>query len=284
MDTDNPLVEVFGYAIDDFSEEAVHHRKEKLCPFNNKSQYCTKDKKSDPLGACNVHQRGNAVITCPQRFTEDWTIVRDSAEFFFERGSTYRVLREYQMRDAENEVVGNIDFVLVKVENGSIVDFATIEVQSVYISGNMRRPFEHYMDDPEKASRDWRSRVSERGGYYPTPDWRSSHKRLFRQINSKGTLLAELGKKQAVVIQQPFYDSMPDLTRVPTNEANMVWLIYDLVREDERHRLVKVDTIHTRVEHTLTDLQYFETPEDDSDIRAALQRKLARDDSPIFTL
>lgn len=114
--------------------------------------------------------------------------------------------------------------------------------------------------------------------------WRSSHKRLFRQINAKGTLLAELNKKQAVVVQQPFYDSMPDLTPTPAPEANMAWLIYDLVREGERYHLINVDTIYTRVKHTLTDLQYFETPEDDSKIRAALQRKLDRDDGPIFTL
>ena len=133
MHTDNPLVEVFGYPIGNTSEGAVEHREGKLCPFNNKSRYCTKDKKDNPLGACNVHQDEEAVITCPQRFTEDWKIIRDSAAFFFEKGATYCLLREYQMRDAKEDVVGNVDFVLAQLEDDEIVDFGAIEVQSASI-------------------------------------------------------------------------------------------------------------------------------------------------------
>jgi hypothetical protein len=94
--SDNPLVEVFGYPADDLSGEAKRNREEKLCPFHNKVPECTKDRKSNPLGACNVQSGGEPVITCPQRLTEDWLIVKDAAEFFFESGTEYRVLREYQ--------------------------------------------------------------------------------------------------------------------------------------------------------------------------------------------
>jgi len=41
-----PMAEVFGYKIDDFSAEAQRHR---LCLFNNKVPNCTKDKVNDPL-------------------------------------------------------------------------------------------------------------------------------------------------------------------------------------------------------------------------------------------
>src|SRR5437660_399630 len=49
-----PLAEVFGFPIDNMSEEAQRHRKHRLCPFNNKVANCTKDKASDPLGVCSV--------------------------------------------------------------------------------------------------------------------------------------------------------------------------------------------------------------------------------------
>src|SRR5947209_822841 len=45
----HPLVEVFGFPVDNFSEEADRYRTKKLCPFNNKVPNCTKDKASDPL-------------------------------------------------------------------------------------------------------------------------------------------------------------------------------------------------------------------------------------------
>jgi len=287
MDSNNPLVEVFGYPTNDFSTEAKRHRQEKLCPFHNKSPRCTKDKRKNPLGACDVHKGGSAVITCPERFTEGWVIVKDAAEFFFESGDEYRVLREYQMKDAAGEVVGNIDIVLVKVDElGRVADFGAIEVQSVYVTGNMRDPFEHYMEDPEsRVGYDWREHVKEEGGYYPSPDWRSSHKRLFRQLNSKGSIFSDLGKRQAVVIQKEFYDSMPDFTQVDTEDADLVWLVYDLNEDKDsgRYHLSNADKIYTTVDRALDELEYFETPDSEKPIREALERKLQRDsDSPTF--
>jgi hypothetical protein len=276
----NPLVEVFGYPADDFSAEAARNREEKLCPFHNKVPECTKDKKSDPLGACDVRAGGEPVITCPQRLTEDWIIVKDAAEFFFEEGDSYRVLREYRLKDANGEVVGNVDIVLIKTDElGNIIDFGAIEVQSVYVTGNMRKPFEHYMQDPEgRVDFDWRSHVAEEGGYYPSPDWRSSHKRLFRQLNSKGSLFRDLGKKQAVVIQQQFYDSMPDLSEAAPGGADLVWLIYDLEGDSStgQYSLTRTDKLYTTLESTLEELQYFVPPDTGTKIRAALERKLKR--------
>jgi len=279
MHEGNPLVEVFGWPIDNFSEPARRHRKEALCPFNNKSPNCTKDKKSDPLGACNVRRRQSAVITCPVRFQEDWIIAKHAASFFFEPGDRFRVLREVRLKDEEGKVAGNIDLVLAKYDSsGDIVDFGSVEVQAVYISGNMRNPFEHYMNDPaDRVGFDWRSEL-ESSGNYPTPDWRSSHKRLFQQLLLKGGIFNGWGKKQAVVIQSSFYESLPDFTEVDESDADMVWLIYDLAKDagTSRYHLQLEQSIYTDFDQTLDEVGYIGSADEDEFV-AALGRKLKRE-------
>lgn len=280
----NPLAEVFGYPASDFSEEARSARSNKPCPFNRKTPDCRKDRKDDPLGTCSINRDGEAIITCPTRFTEDWTIAKDAARFFFDPGDDYTILREYQLKDANGEVAGNVDLVLAKLDAGrQVVDFGAVEVQSVYITGNMRDAFEHYMEDPTgRVGFDWSSHLEQTGGYYPSPDWRSSHKRLFRQLVSKGSILNDLGKKQAVTIQRQFYESMPELSEVPSEEADMIWLIYDLI-EDEKTgypKLKRVDSFHTTHDLALEEIEYFETPDTDEPLREALQRKLERESDP----
>ncbi|RKY22930.1 MAG: hypothetical protein DRP79_09990 [Planctomycetota bacterium] len=58
----NPLAEVFGFPTNNQSREAERRRKHRLCPFNNKAPSCTKDKTSDPLGACSIYDGDEPAI------------------------------------------------------------------------------------------------------------------------------------------------------------------------------------------------------------------------------
>ena len=40
-------------------------------------------------------------------------------------------------------------------EQRNITDFGSLEIQGVYISGNLRRPFVHYMEDPLGQEPTW---------------------------------------------------------------------------------------------------------------------------------
>lgn len=84
-----PMAEVFGYKIDDFSAEAQRHRRHRLCPFNNRVPSCTKDKANDPFGVCSIYHGEDITVTCPIRFRQDWLIATDAAEFFFPEGTTW---------------------------------------------------------------------------------------------------------------------------------------------------------------------------------------------------
>jgi len=139
----HPLAEVFGFPTDNHSPEAQRHRRAKLCPYHKKVQKCTKDKALDPLGVCSIYDDGGeATITCPIRFRENWIIADDAASFFFPATASWTSLTEIRLKDGNGLSAGNIDVVLVSYdERGTIMDFGSLEVQAVYISGNVRHLF-----------------------------------------------------------------------------------------------------------------------------------------------
>lgn len=223
----HPLAEVFGHSITDFSERAKRFRKNKLCPFNNRVPSCTKDKAKDPLGVCSVFHGELAVITCPVRFREDWLIADDAAAFFFPDGSTWTSLTEFRLADGDGKSAGNIDVLLVAYDqSGKVTDFGSLEVQAVYISGNVRDPFAHYISNcVSNKEMDWRSEPN-----YPRPDFlSSSRKRLAPQLMFKGSILNAWGKKMAVALDTPFFNTLPNLKEVSKEQADVAWLVYDLI-------------------------------------------------------
>lgn len=242
-----PLAEVFGHLVHDQSKKAIRYRTNRLCPFNNIVPNCTKDKAKDPLGVCSVFHAGTPAITCPIRFREDWLIADDAASFFFDEGTAWSSLIEVRLNDAYSKSAGNIDVVLVAYDdNGKVLDFGSLEIQAVYISGNVRNPFEHYTQDPKgRAGMDWTNQPN-----YPRPDYlSSSRKRLAPQLLFKGGILHSWRKKSAVALNKKFFDTLPQLTQVSKNKAEVAWLIYDLVLTEvggqERYELTKIDEVFT---------------------------------------
>ncbi len=166
-----PLVEVFGFPIEDMSKEAQRYRKDRLCPYNNIVPSCTKDKIENPLGVCSIYEKTTPTIICPVRFREAWHIASDAARFFFPGSPRWTSLSEVRLKDKNGKSAGNIDLVLVAYDdNGKVLDFGSLEVQGVYISGNLRRPFTRYMENPKaNAQMDWSKEPN-----YPSPDYLSS--------------------------------------------------------------------------------------------------------------
>jgi len=248
-----PLAEVFGHLVKDQSASANRYRARRLCPFNNKVPNCTKDKAKNPLGVCSVLYDGEPAITCPIRFREDWLITDDAASFFFPADATWSSLTELRLNDAQGKSAGNIDVVLVSYDqNGKVLDFGALEIQAVYISGNVRDPFEYFMKNPkERAKMDWSEQPN-----YPRPDYlSSSRKRLAPQLLFKGGILHSWQKKSAVALNKRFFETLPKLTTVPKEKADIAWLIYDLVltkvNGQQRYRLTKIEEVFTEFEPAL---------------------------------
>ena len=269
----HPLAEVFGYPVDNFSDEAQRGRAHRLCPFHNKSPNCTKSSIEHPIGVCSVFHGDDIAITCPVRFREDWQIATDAASFFFGADATWAAVPEMRLNDQDGNSAGNIDLVLVAYDElGRVVDYGALEVQAVYISGNISVPFRHYMEAPEqRADMDWRQQPS-----YPRPDYlSSSRKRLAPQLIYKGGILEIWGRKTAVALHQGFYNTLPDLNQVKPEEADVAWFVYDL-RYDEatqRYKLRKHKTVYTRFEDALERITRSKAGDETAFIRR-LERKL----------
>ena len=248
----HPLAEVFGYAASDMSPSAHRHRKNRLCPFNNKVPNCTKDKAQNPLGVCSVLQGQEVVITCPIRFRQEWIIADDAAEFFFQPNATWTALTEVRLKDAGGGSAGNIDIVLCAYDQaGKVYDFGALEVQAVYISGNVRNPFERYMENPKlRFAMDWTQEEN-----YPRPDYlSSSRKRLAPQLIFKGGILNAWNKKSAVALNKSFFETLPKLHEVPKEQADIAWLIYDLkppAKPGSHYELFREKIVYTQFDAAL---------------------------------
>ncbi len=265
----SPLSEVFGFPIENDGVKAKRYRKQRLCPFNNKVPNCTKDKANNPLGVCSIWHNGTSVITCPMRFREDWIIIENAAEFAFGKDALWTSLSEIKLADKNGQSAGNIDFVLVRYnDKGQLIDFVSLEVQGVYISGNLRNPFNEYIIKPSKDFK-W-----PRGYNYPKPDYlSSSRKRLIPQMLYKGGIFQTWQKKQTIVLQKSFFETLPSLPTTSKSKADIAWFLYDLEINQKQNNLVLTDIVYTEFEPALLKVT---TPEagDLSNFVSILQNRL----------
>ena len=124
----------------------------------------------------------------------------------------------------------------------------------MYISGNVRNPFEHYMEAPAKrGGMDWTTEEN-----YPRPDFlSSSRKRLAPQLIFKGGIINAWNKKSAVALDKSFFDTLPKLPEVPKAEADIAWLIYDLKPQEKvgaHYELFRERVVYTRFEPALVQI------------------------------
>jgi hypothetical protein len=278
----NPLAEVFGFPPADESSCAERFRKNRLCPYNNRVPSCTKDRANDPLGVCSIYDGSRVAITCPVRFRQGWVIAGHAADFFFPEGSRWTTLTEVRLADRRGRSAGNIDVVLVSYDrSGSLLDFGSLEVQAVYISGNVRQPFEAWMSAADKCAFTWLGHP-----LYPRADYlSSSRKRLAPQLIFKGGTLHSWKKRQAIALHSGFYRTLPDLPEVGREEAELAWLVYDLVENPSSglFELVLTKTAYTMFEPALTRMTVAEPGEVESFIgflQAKLDEKLEESNPP----
>jgi len=250
-DYKHPLLEVFGFPVDNFSERAGKFREFRLCPYNNKVANCTKDKANNPLGVCSIKDTSGVAIICPVRFRQEWLVAINAASFFFPPGTKWTTLTEVRLNDKYGRTAGNIDVVLVSYDDcGRILDFGALEIQSVYISGNIRRAYESYIDNPNQMyDMNWVGKPN-----YPRADYlSSSRKRLVPQLIYKGKILNEWNKKIAVALHSGFFQTLPALQDVSPENAEMAWLIYDLEFDNNSnvYNLVCTNTVYTAFQASL---------------------------------
>lgn len=250
-----PLAEVFGFPINNESARAKRYRENKLCPFNNIVSNCTKNSIEFPLGVCSLNHKEKPVVICPIRFREDWSIISDAAGFIFDKKATWTHVGEVRLKDKHGKSAGNIDYVLVSYDDkGRVVDFGSLEVQAVYISGNLTGPFTAYLEKPTPGFT-WTQAFK-----FPKPDYlSSSRKRLIPQIIAKGSILKQWKKKQVVALQTSFYKTLPDLPEFDKAESDFAFFLYDLVPTKSKTLELKLQrVVYTKFAKALEQIAKFE--------------------------
>jgi len=207
------------------------------CPFLPGSGMCNKEG-----GVCSLlaylknddgtvepdSKRSDLVTLCPNRFWEQQIVFKAVGESILgttqptivkEVGFLQRVDRTGKVT---SKMVGRIDAVLLRTnEKEEIEDWCALEMQAVYISG---KSIEHEFKAIEKESHQLLFPV-----FNHRPDFRSSApKRLMPQLQIKVPSLRRWGKKMAVVVDKPFYDSSAPIKEVPNiSNADIAWFIVD---------------------------------------------------------
>jgi hypothetical protein len=264
------IAEVFGYDVADNSPEAWSARSEKHCKFRNSP--CTKASISDPLGVCTLAEGGNAASLCPVRFLENARIFKDAATIAFGEGTTFGIFPEIRIleiapaeADGRSKKIGKVDFLIGKIENGIIVDFAAVEIQAAYFSGASLRPvFDHYL-----ATRSMDGVNSKR-----RPDFRScAQKRLVPQLQLKIPVFRRWGKKFFVVVDTEFFASLPRFPQTTASNSELTWLTYAISMQNGTFQMGSPNIIYSEWDEVQNSLREGKPPEP-TEIVSELQAKL----------
>ncbi len=248
------IAEVFGQDVAKTLTLPREQRDTKWCPFRGSA--CTKGGKNDPLGICSFGDSKRATTVCPVRFREGDRLFLDVGRLAFGSGSRIVAVPEFRLLriPGTGRKIGKIDYLLGQLdEKGTPIDFAALEVQSVYISGQSIKPaFNEFLNTGALSLADSRR-----------PDFRSSaQKRLMPQLTLKVPVFRRWGKRFFVAVDQMFFDAMPPMKTVSAGNAEVTWLAYPFTRASPNgYTLGEPRVICTLWDDVLTALREGEAPE-----------------------
>jgi hypothetical protein len=268
------VAEIFGYDVADQSDAAWQNRESRHCRFRDSP--CTKSSITDPLGICSLSDGDTAAALCPVRFLEQNRIFTDAARIAFGSSTSFAVFPEIRILEIPPKVegkrpmrIGKVDFLLGRIDDGAVTDFAAVEIQAAYFSGgSLRKVFAHYMVERSVEGLDTKRR----------PDFRScAQKRLIPQLQLKIPVFRRWGKKFFVVVDSEFFGSLPDFPETTQSNSELTWLAYPIANENGKFVLTDPKVIYSEWDEVQNSLREGKPPEP-HEIFKELQAKL---DGPI---
>ena len=228
------------------------------CPFKissiHSSTDCRKVRVENPLSVCSHREEQPKSVEkftclCPYRFFDDRKFsFMDSIKNFHFGGNVNAVfIPEVSLNTTEGKRIGNIDGVMLALDENGQPDHskpALIELQAVYVSGNIQNAFDWYLQNQSNIST-----LQYTGDNYPRPDFTSSHrKRLFPQLQYKFNALENAGKapKFSVVCDKPFWDSLGEMPICRKVDADIHWVITEIRKKGDDTELVLHKEIYSK--------------------------------------
>ena len=254
--------------------------KSQPCPFrvgsacNKAGGVCTLRQYAKTGSAVSVVNETLLVATCPARFY-DAGVAMSWVGHTLLGTDTPLVLTELPFlmattpgSEADPSTVGKIDMVLVHPDT-STLRWCALEVQAVYFSGaSMSKDF--------NTMKKWKGP----GLIFPQgirrPDFRSSGpKRLMPQLQIKVPTISRWGKKMAVVVDLPFWESLGSITEVDhVSNCDIAWFVMKYRHNGTRFCMEQAGLHLTTLERAVEGLTGGK-PTSLSDFEKALLAKLA---------
>lgn len=226
------------------------------CPFlstQTTTVLCTKKGGVCSLRLYNAKENGEAEpatgnegklrVVCPHRFKQNGTIYSKISEIMIGTDAPaiapeVRFLRRNiavvtEGTDLTHEDVGNIDIVLVNF-NPPVINWCALEIQAVYFSGEKMNLLFTHIENYAGKGIPFPDRVRR-------PDYRSSGpKRLMPQLQIKVPTLRRWGKKMAVVVDVPWFNT--NVVNVETvndlSNCDIAWFLIDFDESTDPATLV----------------------------------------------
>ena len=167
------------------------------------SKRCAKRRKTNPdtsIGTCSVvHgvKTPKTVIICPFRFLERKQVFTDCIHLLThkEPGDELHIVSEVAIPG------GNVDYCLVAVRKGKVIDFVGIELQAVDTTGTVwpaRQQFLSTVNLSEEATEDTGFGMN----------WKMSAKTILVQLHHKVATFEHVGRYFVLVVQDHFMTEM----------------------------------------------------------------------------
>jgi len=250
-----------GLPADQIRKLAKASFKSQPCPFRGSNSLCNKSG-----GVCSLRQiikdgttiapvEGTSLVaTCPARFYDGGVVLAWVGQELLGTDSPI-ILSElpFLMSTAKDNptdvsTVGKIDMVLVHPDTTNLRWFA-LEIQAVYFSG-------------AAMSKDFGVMKKWKGPGFPfpqgnrRPDFRSSGpKRLMPQLQIKVPTISRWGKKMAVVVDQPFWESLGTITEVDhISNCDIAWFVVKYTHNGTRFCLEPAGMHLTTLDHAVEGL------------------------------
>ncbi len=210
------LVEIFGYAPADLSSSSRSLWNLEACPFINKACTKTNHDKSIVYGTCSVTSPYGDCIICPNRlYANKYNCLRKvSAEVFGDEIDFFTYEEFIPVRERKETCVValghnsgkevnigghmSMDWVLAKVQEGELIEYVGVEVQSIDITGNYRDCWYAYKNVDASTT----SIPSSEHGM----NWANVHKRLIPQLIRKGLIYS-----RSSLVSHGLYFILPDI-------------------------------------------------------------------------
>ncbi len=235
--------------------------KSQPCPFRGGDFMCNKQG-----GVCSIRQyskdgervapveKASPVATCPNRFYDSGAALSWAGEVLLDSKSPI-ILTELPFLKATSgtdasavSTVGKIDMVLVHPDT-RVLRWCALEIQAVYFSGaSMAKDF--------SLMKKWNGVGIPFPQCFRHPDFRSSGpKRLMPQLQIKVPTISRWGKKMAVVVDLPFWQSLGDITEVDhVSNCDIAWFVMRYRHDGNRFRMEPADLHLTTLDRAVEGL------------------------------